>query len=134
MNPTLLLSKTAVTTLLFLSLAYGSVHAQSPANTPVPAAGPSDVTVAPVPLADITPQAATTSQNTENAVVLLSRVESIVDGAMDDKSKKKVEKNDGAVMVSRADLDEILAAVGQLKTALQSYGPVQSVTPVTPTK
>ena len=117
MKLTLLLPKTAVTTFLLVSLAYGSVHAQSQANTPVPALAPP-----------------TTSQNSENAVVLLTRVETIVDSVMGgDKPKKKVVKNDGAVMVSRADLDEILAVVGQLKTLLQSYKPVQSVTAITPT-
>jgi hypothetical protein len=138
MMQSLSLPKTIVTTLAFVLLVYGSAHAQSPANppaqqttTPSQQTTPAQVGAPPVPLADITPQAPTTSQSNENAVVLLDRVETIVDEAMGDKPKKKVEKNNGQVTIDRADLDEIRAAVGQLKIALESYGPAKPAAPTT---
>ena len=134
MMQTLLLPKTVVTTFLFVAVMYGPAHAQSATTAQVPSGTPAQMTQPVVPLADITPRPPTTSQNTENAVALLNRIESVIDDAMGEKPKKKAEKNSGQVMVDRADLDEIRAEVGQLKIALQSYGPAQSVTPVLPTQ
>jgi hypothetical protein len=119
----LLFPKAVVTTFLFVAFMYGSAHAQE--STQLPPAPP------------------TASQNSENAIVLLSRVQEIVEEAMSDKPKTKVERplgtsgtlrKSGQVMIDRADLDEIRANVEQLKIELQTHRPTQSAQPVLPTK
>jgi hypothetical protein len=133
----LLLPKVVVTTFLFFVVTYGSAQAQTSTQPPAPSGAPAQPVTTMPPLQDVTPQPATTSQNSENAVVLLSRVQMIVDDAMSGKPKPKVERplgdsglrKSGQVMIDRADLDEIRAAVDQLKTVLQTYNPTPSAQP-----
>jgi len=119
MTQRLLLRKTIVTTVLFIVFMYGSAQAQS-STEPSALPGP------PAQVVTVPP----TSQNTENAVVLLSRVQTIVEEAMSDTPRTKADRplgtsgtlgKSGQVTIDRADLDEIRALVEQLKIALQTY-------------
>ena len=142
MTRTLLLAKTIVTTFLFIAFTYGSAHAQTSTQIPAAPGAPAQAVTTMPPRQDVAPQPATTSQNSESAIVLLSRVQTIVDDAMSDKPKPKVERplgdsalrKSGQVMIDRADLDEIRAAVDQLKTVMQTYKPTQSTQAPVPTQ
>ena len=146
MTRTLLLPKTVVTTFLFIAFTYGSAHAQTSTQVPAPPGAPAQAVTTMPPLQDVAAQPATTAQNSESAIVLLSRVQTIVDDAMSDKPKPKPKpkverplgdsglRKSGQVMIDRADLDEIRAAVDQLKTVMQTYKPTQSAQPPVPTQ
>jgi hypothetical protein len=137
-----LLPKLVVTTFLFVVFMCGAAHAQSATTaSAVPAAPAQVVTTVPPPQGVTAPAAP--RQNTEDALVLLSRIQTIVEEAMSDKPRTRAERplgtsgtlgKAGQVMVDRADLDEIRAEVDQLKTVLQTYKPPQSVQPVLPTQ
>jgi hypothetical protein len=93
---------------------------QQPAPTPTPSAVPTNPSM-------LSPS---NDPDRKTALVLLDRIDKLVDEALQDKSDKKskkeavgtsgsVEGRAGKVIVDRATLDEILAHVAQIKMMLQ---------------